>query len=127
MQTVMYLYDGTGLAFAWILETDDVLMTSSSKSPYRYQSVSPSPPSTEYEGILVPSTQSQGFLGPYIPNAYGPGINSDATGRPFVWQPDFGGPALGPIRPNVYGPGIGMDGTGRPVRPACPPGWVGHC
>jgi hypothetical protein len=67
------------------------------------------------------------FLGTYTPNAYGPGINSDATGRPFIWQPDFGGPALGPIRPNVYGPGIGSDATGRPVRPACPPGWVGPC
>jgi hypothetical protein len=69
----------------------------------------------------------RGFLGPYSPNTYGPGINSDATGRPFIWQPDFGGPALGPIRPNVYGPGIGSDATGRPVRPACPPGWVGPC
>ncbi len=63
-----------------------------------------------------------GFLGPFTPNAYGPGMNADATGRPFLWQPDFGGPAMGPITPNAYGPGIGMDGTGRPVRPACPPG-----
>jgi hypothetical protein len=74
-----------------------------------------------------PALLGNGYLGPYTPNAYGPGINSDATGRPFIWQPDFGGPALGPIKPNVYGPGIGMDGTGRPVRPACPPGWVGPC
>ena len=63
-----------------------------------------------------------GFLGPSTPNAYGPGMNADATGRPFVWQPDFGGPALGQITPNAYGPGVGMDATGRPVRPACPPG-----
>lgn len=63
-----------------------------------------------------------GFLSPYTPNAYGPGMNSDATGRPFIWQPDFGGPVLGPITPNAYGPGIGMDATGRPVRPACLPG-----
>lgn len=69
----------------------------------------------------------RGFLGPYTPNAYGPGLNADATGRPFIWQPDFGGPALGQIKPNAYGPGVGMDATGRPVRPACPPGWVGPC
>ncbi len=64
------------------------------------------------------------FLGPYRPNAYGPGINSDATGRPFIWQPS---PGQGPpdpfatVRPNAYGPGIGMDQFGRPVQPACPP------
>jgi hypothetical protein len=67
------------------------------------------------------------ILEPVTPNAYGPGINSDATGRPFTWKPDFGGPALGPVTPNAYGPGIGMDSTGRPVRPACPAGWVGPC
>lgn len=58
-----------------------------------------------------------GFMGPYTPNAYGPGINSDATGRAFIWKPDSGGPALGPINPNAYGPGIGSDETGRAVRP----------
>ncbi|OQW62747.1 MAG: hypothetical protein BVN29_18490 [Nitrospira sp. ST-bin5] len=79
-------------------------------------------PSNMFGGLL-----GNGFMGPYTPNAYGPGMNSDATGRPFIWKPDFGGPALGPINPNAYGPGIGMDGTGRPVRPACPPGWAGPC
>lgn len=64
------------------------------------------------------------FLGPYRSNAYGPGLNSDATGRPFIWQPE---PGQGPpdpfatVRPNAYGPGIGMDQFGRPVQPACPP------
>lgn len=74
----------------------------------------------------LPGTNSPAFLGPYEPNAYGPGINSDATGRPFMWKPDFGGPALGPINPNSLGPGIGTDATGRPVRPACPLG-AGPC
>jgi hypothetical protein len=69
----------------------------------------------------------RGFLGPYTPNAYGPGMNMDATGRPFIWRPEFGGPALGPVTPNAYGPGVGMDATGRPVRPTCPPGWAGSC
>jgi hypothetical protein len=61
---------------------------------------------------VLPSTQSGSFLGPTRPNAYGPGMNADATGRPFIWKPDFGGPALGPIQPNAYGPGVGMDATG---------------
>jgi hypothetical protein len=71
-----------------------------------------------------------GFLGPYTPNAYGPGMNADATGRPFIWQPD---PGFGPpdpfnrVQPNGYGLGVGMDQYGRPVRPACPPGWAGPC
>ena len=53
------------------------------------------------------------------PNAYGPGINSDATGRPFTWEPLPGnGPAdpFSRVRPNAYGPGIGMDQYGRPVQ-----------
>jgi hypothetical protein len=64
-----------------------------------------------------------GFLEPYQPNAYGPGINSDATGRPFNWQPLPGyGPAdpLSSVRPDAYGPGIGTDQYGRPVRPVAP-------
>jgi hypothetical protein len=71
-----------------------------------------------------------GFLGPYTPNAYGPGMNADATGRPFIWQPD---PGFGPpdpfsrVQPNAYGLGVGMDQYGRSVRPACPPGWAGPC
>lgn len=71
-----------------------------------------------------------GFLGPITPNAYGPGMNADATGRPFIWQPDPGfGPAdpFSQVQPNAYGPGVGMDQYGRPVRPACPPGWAGPC
>ncbi len=65
-----------------------------------------------------------GFLEPYRPNAYGAGTNSDAAGRPFVWQPS---PGYGPadpnsnVRPDAYGPGVGMDQYGRPVQPACPP------
>lgn len=73
---------------------------------------------------LIPTPGGRALLGPITPNAYGPGLNSDATGRPFMWKPDFGGPAMGPITPNAYGPGIGMDATGRPVRPACPPGML---
>jgi hypothetical protein len=69
----------------------------------------------------VHGTLTPPFLGPYRQNVYGLGINSDATGRPFVWKPDQG-PAdpLAQVRPDAYGPGIGMDQYGRPVRPACP-------
>ena len=58
---------------------------------------------------------------PYKGNAYGPGINSDATGRPFTWQtqtpkgrPRVFDPTLN-VRPDVYGPGVGSDQYGRPV------------
>jgi hypothetical protein len=71
------------------------------------------------------------FLGPITPNAYGPGINMDATGRPFSWRPMGPGSAsFDPflrVQPNAYGPGIGMDQYGRPVTPGCPPGWAGPC
>ncbi len=50
------------------------------------------------------------------PNAYGPGVHMDATGRPFEYRTRGGGWALGPITPNAYGPGIGMDATGTPVE-----------
>jgi hypothetical protein len=51
-------------------------------------------------------------------NAYGPGIHSDATGRPYTWQPTLGhtGTVLGPVKPDAYGPGVGMDATGKPVQ-----------
>jgi len=64
---------------------------------------------------------ADGYLKPYQPNAYGPGINSDAAGRPFRWEPLPGnGPAdpLSGVSPDMYGPGIGMDQYGRPVQPA---------
>jgi hypothetical protein len=54
-------------------------------------------------------------------NVYGPGISSDATGRPFSWQPVPGNGAPDPlshVRPDAYAPGIGMDQYGRPVQPA---------
>lgn len=81
--------------------------------------------------ISAPGLLQHGLLSPYTPNAYGPGLNMDATGRPFMWQPQGGGtgfhdPTL-QVKPDAYGLGVGMDQYGRPVRPACPPGWVGPC
>jgi hypothetical protein len=62
------------------------------------------------------------FIEPYQPDAYGPGINSDATGRPFVWQPLPGNGPIDPlsnVTPDAYGPGVGIDQYGRPVEPGC--------
>ncbi len=61
----------------------------------------------------------EGLLKPYEKDAYGPGVNSDATGQPFKWQTQDG-KTISPIidvEPDAYGPGIGMDEYGRPVRP----------
>jgi hypothetical protein len=70
---------------------------------------------------LLTSPRGETFLNPNTPNAYGQGINSGATGKPFTYLPDFGGsgypdPTLD-VTPNAYGPGVGMDQYGRPVRP----------
>lgn len=68
--------------------------------------------------MLMQSPDGQIFLGPITPNAYGPGINSDATGRPFTFQRDYGyGGEQLQVTPDAYGPGVGMDQYGRPVRP----------
>lgn len=94
----------------------------------------PSPGSlqgSESENLQAPGLLQYGLLSPYKPNAYGPGINSDATGRPFVWKPEGAGPqTFDPflkVKPDAYGLGVSMDQYGRPVRPACPPGWAGPC
>ena len=73
---------------------------------------------------LPVSTFAQPYLEPYQPNAYGPGINRDASGRPFVWKTEpSDGPAdpLATVRPDAYGPGVGMDQSGRRVSPASLP------
>lgn len=87
-------------------------------------------PNPAVQGQTLSGLLGRGFLGPHRPNAYGPGMNADATGRPFIWQPDpgFGSPdPFGTVKPDAYGLGVGMDQYGRPVRPACPPGWAGPC
>ena len=59
---------------------------------------------------------SLGLLGPGRVDAYGPGINSDAMGRPFTWRTNQGEAVMGPVKPTAYGLGVGMDQFGRPVR-----------
>ena len=71
-------------------------------------------------------TQQPLLLPPITPNAYGPGLNSDGTGRPFIWRPQGQkGSLFDPllqVQPDAYGPGVGMDQYDRPVYPACSPG-----
>ena len=78
--------------------------------------------------LLGPNTT---YLEPIRPNAYGPGIHADATGRPFQWQPvgptalgTEGMPPSGPdptlrVTPNKYGLGVHADQYGRIVQPVC--------
>jgi len=59
-----------------------------------------------------------GLLSPMERDAYGPGIHSDGTGRPFKFE-TFDGQDVGifDVEPNAFGPGVGMDEFGRAVRP----------
>jgi len=59
-----------------------------------------------------------GLLPPMQRDAYGSGIHSDGTGRPFKFK-TFDGQDVGifDVESNAYGPGISMDEFGRPVRP----------
>ena len=72
---------------------------------------------------LIPG-DSTVYFGPIKPNAYGPAINADATGRAFQWQPrDW--PSSIPdtnlkVTPNVWGQGVQADQWGRIVKPVCP-------
>lgn len=66
---------------------------------------------------------NDGMLPPARKNAYGPGMDSDATGRPFYWVPKdqpSGAPSQPDptlrVKPNAYGPGTGSDQYGRPVE-----------
>ncbi len=60
--------------------------------------------------------QHKGLLGPGKANKFGPGIHSDATGKPFVWKTKKGEIYRSPVKENAYGLGVGMDEYGRPVR-----------
>jgi hypothetical protein len=63
-----------------------------------------------------PNVANLGEAG-YRSNAYGLGVYSDASGRPFQWETQQGQPVnIFPVQPNAYGPGVGMDPFGRPVQ-----------
>lgn len=70
-------------------------------------------------GLKKALNQPDNFTRPYEQNKYGPGINSDATGKPFTWQTNDGQtvPPGSQVKPDVYGPGVGKDQFGRPVNP----------
>jgi len=72
--------------------------------------------SVESDAKIDLGVTDNGLLGSGKKDAYGPGIHSDATGRPFFWETDTGQKYNGPVKENAYGLGVGMDQFGRPVR-----------
>jgi hypothetical protein len=122
-------WTGLGVPIARVSEKNRRFLSQSKSA--EYQTAGGNVSVFQNENISAPGLLQSGFLSPYQPNAYGPGINSDATGRPFTWQPQGPGPqSFDPflkVKPDAYGLGVGMDQYGRPVRPACPPGWLGPC
>jgi hypothetical protein len=78
------------------------------QAPARAQELLPLRGSSTLLTVGAPAALLPGF------DAYGPGINADATGHPYVFETPLGAP-LGGVRLNVYGPGIGADATGWPV------------
>lgn len=64
------------------------------------------------------------LLPPAKRDAYGPGMDSDATGRPFYWAPKSDAGNAQPshpdgtlrVKPDAYGLGVGMDQYGRPME-----------
>ena len=55
------------------------------------------------------------LLGPAEVDAYGPGLHSDGTGRPFTYRTRDGRQVFGPVTPSGYGFGVHIDQYGRPV------------
>lgn len=62
----------------------------------------------------VVSTDSD-LVGPVRLDAYGPGLHSDGTGRPFSYRTRDGRLAVGTVVPDGYGPGVHKDQSGQPV------------
>jgi hypothetical protein len=56
------------------------------------------------------------LLGPVDFDTYGPGLHSDATGRPFEFRTRTGRKVYGPVEIDGYGLGVHRDEYGRPVR-----------
>jgi hypothetical protein len=77
-------------------------------APARAQDLQPLRGSSTLLNVGAPAALLPGL------NAYGPGINADAAGRPYVFVTPLGAP-LGGVSLNVYGPGIGADANGWPV------------
>jgi len=58
-----------------------------------------------------------GFLSPMTPDAYGPGIHSDATDGPFKFNTFDGYDVrIFKVEPIAYGLGLEIDEFGRPVQ-----------
>jgi hypothetical protein len=75
-------------------------------------------PARDAAGLPIfesPAVTGNGLLGPYRRNAYGLGMHSDATGRPFTFRTQDGEDVGGRVKVDAYGPGVHMDTFGRPV------------
>lgn len=98
-----------------------ILILYTVSNSYAYDIDNPYGSSVGNQSIYQNPLQGPNVIGPITPNVYGPGINSDATGRPFTWQPQQGHQGqphqFQQVQPNVYGPGIGMNQYGQPVTP----------
>lgn len=69
----------------------------------------------------MPGTQPP-LMQPFQNDQFGPGLNRDATGRPFYWTPQGSSNLSHPdptIQPNInaYGLGQSSDQYGRPIQP----------
>jgi hypothetical protein len=76
------------------------------------------------QSLFGSTLNGQPLLGQQQKDAYGLGVHSDSTGRPFSWQAE-GETQPNPlleVKPNGYGLGVGSDQFGGPVRPVCPHG-----
>ncbi len=73
----------------------------------------------QHQGFGNSWNNNNAYMQPYKHNAYGPGVHSDATGRPFEWKTQTGQTShSNKVKPNGYGLGVGMDEYGRPVKPS---------
>lgn len=91
-----------------------------SKKCNEFSSIHPSETTEMVMVVLVALAGSGSYnqplapLGPVTPNAYGPGVGMDATGKPVTLQGGVIGSTV--AVPNAYGPGVHSDQFGNPVR-----------
>jgi hypothetical protein len=59
--------------------------------------------------------RSHDLVPPYKKDAFGLGVWSDSTGRPFQWQTKYGKTVIGNVKMDTEKPWIGVDPCGQPV------------
>ena len=69
-------------------------------------------------GLAQSANSDPSILKPIKNDAYGPGVHSDATGKPVEWRTQNDDTKIAPgtsVKQDAYGLGVGMDVYGRPV------------